>query len=128
MSRCAWATSGATPRSCCSSIPRTTHPFARRRRAAFRDHYEAFRDAGVEVIGVSADSAESHRRFAGKHRLPFRLLSDADGSLRDRFGVPRTLGLIPGRVTYLIDKQGIVRHIFSSQFQPAKHVDEALAS
>ena len=106
--------------------PKDDSPVCTTQACAFRDHYEAFRDAGVEVIGVSADSAESHRRFAGKHRLPFRLLSDADGSLRDRFGVPRTLGLIPGRVTYLIDKQGIVRHIFSSQFQPAKHVDEAL--
>jgi thioredoxin-dependent peroxiredoxin len=106
--------------------PKDDSPVCTTQACAFRDHYEAFRDAGVEVIGVSADSAESHRRFAGKHRLPFRLLSDADGSLRDRFGVPRTLGLIPGRVTYLIDKEGIVRHIFSSQFQPARHVDEAL--
>ena len=106
--------------------PKDDSPVCTTQACAFRDHYEAFRDASVEVIGVSADSAESHRRFAAKHRLPFRLLSDADGSLRDRFGVPRTLGLIPGRVTYVIDKQGIVRHIFSSQLQPAKHVDEAL--
>ena len=93
---------------------------------AFRDSYEAFQDAGAEVIGVSADSTESHRDFAGKHRLPFHLISDADGSLRARFGVPKTLGLFPGRVTYVIDAQGIVRHIFSSQLQPAKHVAEAL--
>jgi peroxiredoxin Q/BCP len=93
---------------------------------SFRDSYEAFREAGAEVIGVSADSVESHRRFAGQHRLPFCLLGDADGSLRARYGVPRTLGLFPGRVTYVIDKQGIVRHIFSSQFQPARHVEEAL--
>jgi peroxiredoxin Q/BCP len=78
------------------------------------------------VIGVSSDSADSHRRFAERFRLPFVLLSDADGALRARFGVPRTLGLLPGRVTYLIDRDGIVRHIFSSQFRPTKHVSEAL--
>jgi peroxiredoxin Q/BCP len=93
---------------------------------AFRDSFEAFREAGAEVIGVSADSDESHRRFAARHGLPFHLLTDRDGSLRARYGVPKTLGLIPGRVTYLIDRQGIVRHIFVSQFQPARHVAEAL--
>jgi thioredoxin-dependent peroxiredoxin len=78
------------------------------------------------VIGVSADSVASHRQFVGRHRLPFRLLSDADGALRARYGVPRTWGVFPGRVTYLIDRQGIVRHIVSSQFLLAKHVDETL--
>jgi peroxiredoxin Q/BCP len=93
---------------------------------AFRDQFEAFRDAGAVVIGVSADSVESHREFAARNRLPFHLLSDPRGTLRTRYGVPRTLGLIPGRVTYLIDKQGMVRHIFASQFQAARHVEEAL--
>jgi peroxiredoxin Q/BCP len=93
---------------------------------SFRDSYETFREAGAEVIGISGDSAESHQRFAGRNRLPFLLLSDADGSLRARYGVPKTLGLIPGRVTYLIDREGIVRHIFSSLFQPSRHVEEAL--
>jgi peroxiredoxin Q/BCP len=93
---------------------------------AFRDQFEAFRNAGAEVIGVSADSVESHRDFAARNRLPYRLLSDPGGTLRARYGVPRTLGLIPGRVTYLIDREGIVRHIFASQFQPARHVEEAL--
>jgi peroxiredoxin Q/BCP len=93
---------------------------------SFRDSYETFRDAGAEVIGVSADSPESHRRFAERLRLPFRLLSDAGGSVRSRYGVSRTFGLIPGRVTFLIDQQGIVRHVFSSQFQPFKHVSAML--
>jgi thioredoxin-dependent peroxiredoxin len=92
----------------------------------FRDSYEAFREAGAEVIGISSDSADSHRRFAERFHLPFVLLSDADGALRARYGVPRTLGLFPGRVTYLIDRHGIVRHIFSSQLQPRRHVAEAL--
>lgn len=106
--------------------PRDNTPFCTAEACAFRDSYEAFRDAGAEVIGVSADTVESHRRFAGRHGLPFRLLSDPDGSLRALYGVPRTLGLFSGRVTYLIDKAGLVRHIFSSQFSPARHVDEAL--
>jgi peroxiredoxin Q/BCP len=85
-----------------------------------------FKDAGAEVIGVSSDSAESHQRFAAKNRLPFTLLSDADGVLRRRYGVPTTFGLLPGRVMYIIDKQGVVRNIFSSQFTPEKHISEAL--
>jgi peroxiredoxin Q/BCP len=93
---------------------------------SFRDHFEAFRSTGAEVIGISADTVESHRQFAARNRLPFHLLSDTDGSVRARYGVSRTMGMIPGRVTYLIDRQGIVRHIASSQFQPAWHVAEAL--
>jgi len=93
---------------------------------SFRDSYEVFKDAGAEVIGVSSDSAESHQRFAAKNRLPFTLLSDAGGALRKRYGVPTTFGLLPGRVTYIIDKQGVVRNIFSSQFTPEKHISEAL--
>ena len=71
---------------------------------SFRDSFQDFRDAGAEVIGVSADSADSHRRFAERLRLPFILLSDPDGSVRARYGVPKTFGLIPGRTTYL-DRQ-----------------------
>jgi thioredoxin-dependent peroxiredoxin len=94
---------------------------------SFRDAYEDFVRAGASVIGVSSDSAESHRVFANGHRLPFTLLSDADGTLRKAFGVPRSLGLIPGRVTYVIDKDGVVRHIFSALFAADRHVAEALA-
>ena len=92
---------------------------------AFRERYEAFKTMGAEVIGISSDSVESHRQFAAAHRLPFMLLSDVDGLIRKRYGVPTAFGL-PGRVTYIIDRQGIVRHIFFSQFTSEKHVDEAL--
>lgn len=92
----------------------------------FRDHYEVFIEAGAEVIGVSSDTAESHRSFAEHHRLPFLLLSDRDGAVRKRYQVPKTLGLIPGRVTYVIDKQGIIRHIFNSQSAIDRHISEAL--
>jgi thioredoxin-dependent peroxiredoxin len=93
---------------------------------AFRDSYEVFRDAGAEVIGISSDSEKSHQQFAAQHRLPFILLSDRGGAVRKRYGASSAFGLLPGRVTYIIDKQGIVRHIFSSQFAPQKHVAEAL--
>ena len=106
--------------------PKDLSPACTAEACAFRDSHEAFRDAEAEVIGISDDSAESHRAFVDQKRLPYLLLSDPGGAVRKRFGVPKTLGLIPGRVTYLIDKAGIVRHIFNSQFQPAKHVQEAL--
>jgi peroxiredoxin Q/BCP len=94
---------------------------------SFRDAYEDFVQAGAVVIGISSDSAESHQTFASGHRLPFVLLSDADGTVRNAFGVPKTLGIMPGRVTYVIDKEGVIRHMFSSQFAADRHVSEALA-
>jgi peroxiredoxin Q/BCP len=94
---------------------------------AFRDSHEIFADAGAEVIGVSSDSVESHEKFAGRHQLPFVLVSDQGGVVRKRFGVPTTLGVLPGRVTYVIDREGIVRHVFSSMTNIDKHVDDALA-
>jgi len=93
---------------------------------SFRDSYEVFQEAGAEVIGISSDNEKSHLQFAKQHRLPFILLSDLGGVVRRFYGVPATFGLLPGRVTYIIDKQGIVRHIFSSQFAPQMHVTEAL--
>jgi peroxiredoxin Q/BCP len=92
----------------------------------FRDSYHVFLDADAEVIGVSSDTPESHSRFAAKYKLPFTLLSDEKNEVRKLYHVPKTMGVIPGRVTYVIDKKGIVRHIFSSQFNPKSHVEEAL--
>jgi peroxiredoxin Q/BCP len=93
---------------------------------AFRDSYEVFKDAGAEVIGVSSQSTSSHERFIMTFKLPFILLSDEGDKVRNLYGVPSTLGVIPGRVTYVIDKEGTVRHIFNSQFNPEKHIEEAL--
>ena len=93
---------------------------------SFRDSYQVFKDAGAEVVGVSSDSVESHESFAAHHSLPFILLSDAGGALRKQYGVPTTFGMWPGRVTYIIDREGVVRHIFSSQIQFERHVTEAL--
>jgi peroxiredoxin Q/BCP len=106
--------------------PRDGTPVCTREACSFRDAYEEFVDAGAVVIGISSDSDDSHRAFAAQHRLPFHLVSDADGRLRQAFGVPRTLGLLPGRVTYVVDPDGIVRHIFRSQLAAERHVQEAL--
>jgi peroxiredoxin Q/BCP len=106
--------------------PKDNSPGCTKEACKFRDSYEGFKDAGAEVIGVSSQSEESHSIFSTSFNLPFSLLSDEDGRVRSLFGVPSSLGLIPGRVTYVIDKEGIVRHIFSSQLDPGRHVEEAL--
>ncbi len=93
---------------------------------AFRDSYEVFTNMGAEVLGLSGQNVESHKSFASHYGLPFLLLSDVDNKVRQLYGVPPTMGIIPGRVTYIIDKKGVVRHIFNSQYQPEKHVQEAL--
>ena len=106
--------------------PKDNSPGCTKEACRFRDSYEDFKDAGAEVIGVSSQSVESHSIFSTSFNLPFSLLSDEDGRVRSLFGVPSSLGLIPGRVTYVIDKEGIVRHVFSSQLDPERHVEEAL--
>ncbi len=106
--------------------PKDNSPVCSAEACSFRDSYEAFREAGAEVIGISSDPAESHQQFARRFRLPFVLLSDAGGAVRSLYGVPKTFGVFPGRTTYLIDRQGIVRHIFTSPLQYGKHVTEAL--
>ena len=93
---------------------------------SFRDNYEIFKELGAEVIGVSSDNMDSHQKFSKHHQLPFILLSDIDKKVRNMYGVSSTLRLIPGRVTFIIDKKGIIQHIFSSQFRPRKHITEAI--
>jgi len=107
--------------------PKDDTPGCTKESCTFRDQYTAFTDAGAEVIGISSDSPASHRAFADKYRLPFPLLSDADGAVRKAFKVPKSLGLLPGRVTFVIDKRGVVQHAFNSQLNPTQHVSEALA-
>jgi thioredoxin-dependent peroxiredoxin len=93
---------------------------------SFRDSYEDFKEAGAEVIGISADDEASHRGFAANHKLPFILLSDKNKRVAGLYGVGKSMGILPGRVTFIIDKQGIIRGIYSSQVSYQKHVDEAL--
>ena len=106
--------------------PKDDTPGCIKQACAFRDDFEEFGKLDAEVIGISSDSVESHKSFAARHNLPFILLSDEGGKVRKLYGVPSSFGLFPGRVTYVIDEEGVVRHIFSSQVETARHVEEAL--
>ncbi len=106
--------------------PKDDTPGCTKESCAFRDQYEVFNSAGAEVIGISADSPESHQRFAAKYQLPFSLLSDSGNQVRKLYGVPASFGLLPGRVTYVIDQQGIVQNVFNSQFNFKGHIEESL--
>jgi peroxiredoxin Q/BCP len=109
--------------------PKDETPVCTTQACEFRDRFAEFRNVNAVVIGVSADSPESHAAFAKHHGLGFTLLSDTDGKIRKLYGVDSQLfGLMPGRVTFVIDKQGIVRHRFSSQLMGKKHIEEALKS
>jgi len=94
----------------------------------FRDDFAKFREAGAVILGISDDSTESHRAFAAKHSLPFPLLSDPGGKVRKLYGVKKAFGVLPGRVTFVIDRDGVVRHVYSGLFESHKHVQEALAA
>jgi len=107
--------------------PKDDTPGCTKEACSFRDQYEDFREAGAEVLGVSSDSSESHKKFASRYKLPFTLLADRGGKVRKLYGVPATLGLLPGRVTFVIDAGGVVRHVFNSQLDATRHVAEALA-
>jgi peroxiredoxin Q/BCP len=106
--------------------PKDDTPGCTKESCTFRDQYSAFTDIGAEVLGISSDSETSHKKFAEKYHLPFPLLADTTGAVRKSFQVPKSLGLLPGRVTYVIDKQGVIRHAFNSQLNPTKHVEEAI--
>ena len=108
--------------------PRDDSPVCTVQACAFRDAYAELTTAGAEVVGVSSDSAESHRRFAANRELPFPIVSDPDGSVRRLYGASSSLLFgKTGRVTYLIDEEGVVRDIFSSMFRPFEHVRRARA-
>ncbi len=107
--------------------PKDDTPGCTAQACTFRDHYEDLTDAGATVVGISSDDVGSHKDFSRHHDLPFTLLSDTEGDARKAFGVPRSMGLLPGRVTYVIDKKGIVRMIFNSQLRKAEHVERVLS-
>lgn len=93
---------------------------------SFSDNYEDVLRLGAEVIGISSDSAESHENFAEKCGAKFPLLADRGGKVRELYGAKGTFGITPGRVTFVIDKQGIIRHVYSSQLRPKQHIPEAV--
>ncbi|MCP9836974.1 peroxiredoxin [Cyanobium sp. N.Huapi 1H5] len=106
--------------------PKDETPGCTMEACAFRDSYADLQALGAEVWGVSGDDAASHRRFANRHRLPFPLLVDGGNRLRKAFGVPSVLGLLPGRVTYVIDGTGVIRHVFNNLLDGPAHRREAL--
>ncbi|MEN9997273.1 MAG: hypothetical protein RI922_263 [Bacteroidota bacterium] len=107
--------------------PKDDTPGCTKEACSFRDAYEEFKDLGCEVVGISSDSIADHKKFAEKHRLSFNLLADTAKEVRKAFGVPGNLfGLIPGRVTYIIDLNGKVRGIYNSQTNPLGHIEQAL--
>ncbi|MGF1494767.1 MAG: peroxiredoxin [Microcoleaceae cyanobacterium] len=106
--------------------PKDDTPGCTAEACAFRDSYEVFQQAGAEVIGISGDSVQSHQQFAAKHNLPFTLLSDPKNTVRKLYGVPATLWVMPGRVTYVIDKEGVVRLVFDSMLNFKAHVEESM--
>ena len=108
--------------------PKDETPGCIREARGFRDRYAEFAALGSEVVGVSGDPVGAHRRFADRLNLPFPLLSDDFGLVRRIYGVEKTFGMVPGRATFVIDRNGIIQHRFVSQFAPTRHVDEALAA
>ena len=107
--------------------PKDDSPGCTKEACSFRDQFEVFAQADALIIGISGQSVESHKKFAEKYKLTFTLLSDSDNKVRKLFGVPTNLfGLLPGRVTYIVDKTGKVAYIFDSQTQATRHVDEAM--
>jgi len=105
--------------------PKDETPGCIKEACTFRDNYEELAALGAEVLGISGQSVQSHIAFASHYGLPFILLADVDNKVRELYGVPSTMGFLPGRVTYIIDKQGVVRHVFVSQTQAQRHVEEA---
>jgi len=107
--------------------PKDESPGCTKEACYFRDQFEVFKEEDAVIIGISGQSVESHRKFAEKYRLSYTLLSDEGNKIRRLFGVPTNLlGLLPGRVSYVIDKTGKVVYIFNSQSEATRHVDEAL--
>ncbi len=107
--------------------PKDDTPGCTAEACSFRDQYQDFTDAGAEVIGISFDSPSRHKKFAAKHRLPFTLLSDSKKQVLKAFGVPTLMfGMLPGRVTYVVDRQGVIQHVYNSNANATQHVQESL--
>jgi peroxiredoxin Q/BCP len=106
--------------------PKDNTPGCTAQACSFRDQYEDFKDLGAEVIGISGDSVDSHQKFAKRYKLPFILLSDNYKKIRKLFGVPSNMfGMIPGRVTYVTDRNGEIKMVFDSMMA-TKHIPKAL--
>ena len=107
--------------------PKDNTPGCTKEACAFRDAMQNLNNLDCEVFGISADSIKSHKSFAQRYQLTFQLLSDSNNQVRKQFKVPANLfGLIPGRVTYILNKSGIISYLINSQTNPEKHIQETL--
>lgn len=106
--------------------PRDFSPNCTKQACLFRDSYQDFINVGARVVGISSDDDQSHQSFRKKYRLPYELYSDMDGQAAKAFGIKKTLGILPGRITFVLDKEGVCQLVFSSQMQLQKHVEKAL--
>ena len=107
--------------------PKDDSPGCTKEACYFRDQFDVFNQADALIIGISGQSVESHKKFADKYRLTYTMLSDEENKIRKLFGVPTNFfGILPGRVTYVINKEGEVVYMFNSQLKALEHVDEAL--
>jgi len=106
--------------------PRDESPICTREVCAFRDAHEDFAEAGAAVVGISSDDGAAHEAFARKQRLNYVLLSDPRGEVRKAYGIPKTLGVLDGRATFVIDRAGKVRLAYAAQLVAEGHTRRAL--
>lgn len=106
--------------------PKDFTPGCTAQACSFRDRYEAIRERGAVVVGVSADDEASHARFRAQHQLPFPLISDRDGRIRQLYDVKGWLPFLPPRVTYVIDWAGVIRAALRHDLRVSAHVPEVL--
>lgn len=108
--------------------PKDNTPICTLEACQFRDEYADFEGVDAEVLGISADDEARHKAFADKHRLPFKLLSDPDHAVAKKYDAMTTFGLMAGRKTFVIDKEGKIRHVTDARFSASKHVEGARAA
>jgi peroxiredoxin Q/BCP len=104
--------------------PKDDTPGCTKQACGFRDHYADYQSKNIVVLGVSADDEASHQRFTEKYNLPFPLLADTDRSIIRAYDVDG--GNYAKRVTYIIDENGTISHVYDS-VQTATHATDVLA-
>jgi len=106
--------------------PRDESPICTREVCSFRDAHQDFVGAGATAVGISSDGEAAHASFARKQQLNYLLLSDPGGAVRKAYGIPKTLGLVDGRATFVIDASGTVRMAYAAQLVAEGHTTRAL--
>lgn len=106
--------------------PRDESAICTREVCAFRDAHQDFADTGATVVGISSDGEAAHAAFARKTRLNYLLLSDPGGKVRRAYGIPKMLGVVDGRATFVIDRAGVVQMAYAAQLVAEGHTQRAL--